>query len=320
MIKFKSPVRNAFVTTLGEKENGEHMYLMGDQTLQTSSKSTETTPAATSANAATQVQTIAELKPTEPASEEAKIEASKAPVIHELQASFVRDTIADGTVLAPGVPFRQVWTVRNPGPSAWPAGCSVRFTGGDGMFNVDSNRPSSSSDIVRATESNVVDRAVEVGEEIDFAILMKTPENEGRVISYWRLKVADGVSFGHKLWCDVTVRIPDPVSDLETTTKDAGEVPTTKPIEDVAVVGREEPKEETQSQMIFPELDKESPVSSTHEAQTTPAVLITDEAEWPDVESLDLAGDESDDFLSDEEYEFLNASDDERMEALNGRK
>lgn len=328
-------MKNVSVTTLGEKENGEQMYPMGDQLPptsdhlpQTSSKSTETTPAAKSANAATQVQTIqvqtiAELKPTETIKEEAATEAIKLPSVSELQANFVRDTVADGSVLAPGVQFEQVWTLRNPGPHAWPAGCSVRFIGGDAMFNVDSNHPSSSSDIVKATESNVIDHVVEVGEEVDFAVLMRTPEHEGKGISYWRLKAADGVPFGHKLWCDVTVRAPKtarcyPCAMTEHI-EDIGE-----PLKDVQVK-----EEESQSQMIFPKLDKESPVSSTHEAETiaadapaAPAAVTAEEKELlDDVESLGLDDDESDDgFLTDEEYEMLNASDDEFLEALNGKK
>lgn len=327
-------MKNVSVTTLGEKENGEQLIPMGDHIPQTSSKSTETTPAVKSANAATQVQTIqvqtvAELKPTEPIKEKETTEAVKIPAVSELQANFVRDTIADGSVLRPGIQFQQVWTLRNPGPHAWPAGCSVRFIGGDAMFNVDSNHPSSSSDIVKATESNIIDRAVEVGEEVDFAVLMRTPEHEGKGISYWRLKAPDGVPFGHKLWCDVTVRAPrtllsDPCATTEHI-EDISKPVTREEIKDVKVK-----EEESQSQMIFPKLDKESPVSSTHEAQSTPpapvavatAVTAEEKELLDDVESLGLDDDETDDdgFLTDEEYEMLNASDDEFMEALNGKK
>lgn len=333
-------MKNVSVTTLGEKENGEQMYPMGDQLPpisdhlpQTSSKSTETTPAAKSANAATQVQTIhvqtiAELKPTETIKEEAATEAVKLPSVSELQANFVRDTVADGSVLAPGVQFEQVWTLRNPGPHAWPAGCSVRFIGGDAMFNVDSNHPSSSSDIVKATESNVIDRVVEVGEEVDFAVLMRTPEHEGKGISYWRLKAADGVPFGHKLWCDVTVRAPKTVRCYPCAMTEHIE-DIHKPVTDEEVKDVQVKEEESHSQMIFPKLDKESPVSSTHEAEAiaadapaAPATVTAEEKELlDDVESLGLDDDESDDgFLTDEEYEMLNASDDEFLEALNGKK
>lgn len=313
LIKFKTPVKNVSVTTMGEKENGEHMYTMGDQPPQTTSKSTETTPPAKSTNAATQVQTVAEVKPTEPAKEEPE------PQIKDFQARFVRDTIADGTVLAPGIQFTQVWTLRNSGAHAWPAGCSVRFTGGDVMFNLDTKRPSSIRDLIKAAESNVIGRTVEVGEEVDFAVKMRAPEQPGRVISYWRLKDADGSVLGDNLWCEIVVDAPQPHSDPEIKTVH---------IEDVAVEANEDVAEEanakeSESQMIFPTLDKESPVSSAHEAQTGSAVGSAQEKElFEEMENLGLddVGENEDEFLSEEEYELLDMNDAEAPMAINGRK
>lgn len=316
LIKFKSPVGTAHVTTLGEKQNGEYMYRLGDQKPQTSSKSTETTPAARSANAATQVQTIAEFKPTELATHtskeevkpEAKPEAPKTSVTSKLDSRFVKDTIVDGTILAPGIPFTQVWTVRNPGPKAWPAGCYAHFICGDFMFNIDSNNPSSSSDLVKASQSKIIDHVVEVGEEAEFTVQLKTPAHEGRATSYWRPKAADGESFGHRLWCDVTVRIPEPEAKMEH-------------VEEGATTEHENVKKEaSHSQMIFPKLEKESPVASVHEADTTPPVDRSEFSEF-DVESLTSDDDESDEaFWTDEEFELLNTSDDDGMEAINGKK
>lgn len=328
LIKFRSPVGTAQVTTLKEKQNREYMCRVGDQKPQTSSKSTETTPAAKSANAATQVQTIADFKPTELASPEMKVEAKpeakpemksevksevksealKTAVISKLDSHFVKDTIIDGTMLAPGIAFTQVWTVRNPGPKAWPAGCYAHFVGGDFMFNIDSNQPSSSSDLAKATQSRVIDHVVEVGEEAEFVVQLKTPEHEGRAISYWRPKGADGESFGHRLWCDVTVRTPTYEIKIDH-------------VEEGAENRHEDVKEEaSHSQMIFPQLEKESPVASVHEAETAPPAGSTQLIDF-DVESLASDDDKSDDgFWTDEEFELLNASDDDGMEAINGKK
>ena len=327
LIKFKTPVRNVSVTTLGEKLNGEQTCAMGDQLPQTSSKATETTPPAASTNATTQVQTIAEVKPTE--SEPAKEPKTKFqnPVIPGLQAHFIRDAVPDGSVFAPSVQFEQVWTLRNPGPYAWPAGCSVRFIGGDIMFNVDPNRPSSVSDIVKSTESNVIDRVVEVGEEIDFNVTMRTPEREGKAISYWRLKAADGLPFGHKLWCDINVCFPEGTEVMTKTVEgvskpeEVEEGIKTEHIEDIAKIVKHEGPEH--SQMIFPKLEKESPVSSTHEAQAAPVPATEVEHQLQeDLETLTLEDESASDngFLTDEEYEMLEASDDEWMEAKNGKK
>lgn len=323
LIKFKTPVRNVSVTTLGEKGNGEQMRTMGDQSPQTSSKSTETTPAAPSANAATQVQTVAEVEPTEPIKEQPKVEATKPIDVPELQAHFIRDTVVDGSCMPPSEQFEQTWTLRNPGPHAWPAGCSVCFIGGDGMLDVDPNHPSHVTQIYKATKSNVIDRVVEVGEEVDFTVKMRTPERQGKAISYWRLKNTAGIPFGHKLWCDVEVKAPEHTVEIE-------ETPKTEHIEDIAthVSVKDEEEQVTESKMIFPKLDKESPVSSTHEAEATtapaaaPSVPASIKDILEDVLSLELDDadtDSEDAFLTDEEYELI-ASDDDMETAKNGKK
>ncbi|KAL9597604.1 MAG: hypothetical protein Q9219_005043 [cf. Caloplaca sp. 3 TL-2023] len=328
LIKFKSPVRNVSVTTLGEKVNGKHFCTMGDQLPpQFSSKATETLPAAPSANAATQVQTVAEVKPTTTREEKPKDEVSTAVLSQELQAHFVHDAIADGSILSPGTQFQQVWTLRNPGPHAWPAGCSVRFVGGDNMFNVDPNHPSSVSDIKNATESNVINRVVEIGEEVEFTVVMRVPERLGKAISYWRLKAADGTPFGHKLWCDIAVARSKPDSEC---------IQQPQPAKDT------KDEESSRDQMIYPKLEKESPVSSTHEAantipkasvatpapsssvaSVTSAVTANEEkGVLEEIENLSLDDNASteDGFLTDEEFEMLDASEDDFAEAANGNQ
>ena len=346
LIKFRSPVRNVSVTTMGEKGNGEVMTTMGDKYKLTSSKSTETTPAASSSNAATQVQTVAEVKPTESVKEEAKKEVVAAPA-PDLQAHFVRDAVPDGSKLTPNKKFIQVWTLRNPGPDAWPAGCSVRNIGGDNMLNVDPNHPTSVSDIAKATESNVLGHPVEVGHEAHFIVMLRTPQREGKAISYWRLKTADGKAFGHKLWCDIDVCTPEPVSvpsvqhvkdigkevksedikgeaipeDIKEAVK-SEDIKMEAKLEEKGVNTGEVKKEVSESQMIFPKLEKESPVSSTHEAQTDLAAAPVEDEErdlLEDVESLGLDDEDTDDgFLTDEDYELVG-SDEEMGEAVNGK-
>ncbi|KAG9627356.1 hypothetical protein KCU64_g18337, partial [Aureobasidium melanogenum] len=92
------------------------------------------------------------------------------------------------------------------GPLSWPAGCSVRFVGGDNMLNIDNTHIAAASDIAEASESNVIGREVLPGEQLPFTVTMKAPAREGKCISYWRLKSADGMPFGHKLWCDIDVK------------------------------------------------------------------------------------------------------------------
>jgi next-to-BRCA1 protein 1 len=314
MIKFRTPVRNVSVTTLGEKGNGERMIQMGDRPPMTKSTATETTPATTSANAATQVHTVAEVKPfDEPVVEDAKENAQAATVtpVADLQAYFIRDSVPDSSQIVADTKFDQVWTLQNPGPLAWPAGCSVRFIGGDAMLNVDTTHPSSVSAIADATESNVIGREVQPGETLDFCVTLKAPDREGKAISYWRLKAANGTPFGHKLWCDIDVVKPCPVSPAKA--EEVEKVEQEKVSETV-----EDVEELHESTMIFPKLDKESPMSSTHEASAAPTITDnTSTAEQElleDVESLELEEEETDDgFLTDEEYDILDASDEEYL-------
>jgi next-to-BRCA1 protein 1 len=324
---------------------------------------------------------------------------------NELDAHFIRDTIKDGSHIAAGMTFVQVWTLRNPGPNAWPAGCSVRHVGGDNMLNLDNTRPLSQSELAEASESNVVGRPVEAGEEISFRVLMKAPSREGTAISYWRLKTADGMGFGHRLWCDIQVVAPPSPSVLpsahpvltengaptypgidrnvmggnqrmeqgppkmlkerelehmlhvqqvrraavmrildarhkaqelalqhaeasasaEGAKRDAKQDSAELPVEEKAVEAQTEAES---SGMIFPQLEKESPESSTHEAlsdksesgedkpgsTTVVASEQSDEEFFEDAESVDIrsfSGDDDEAFMTDEEYDILNASDEE---------
>ena len=303
------------------------MRTMGDKApmnvLRQSSKSTETTPAAPSANAATQVQTVAEVKPTEAGYGEQKVGTDASAASPELKAIFVRDMIPDGSIMRPSQRFCQSWTLRNPGPQAWPKGCCVCYIGGDSMLDIDPCHPSHVDQMYKATKSNTIERAVEVGEEVEFNVYLRTPERKGKAISYWRLKDATGLPFGHKLWCDVEVRSPETVAKAEDQVK-------TEHVEDISkhATVEDEDSEERENKMIFPKLDKESPVSSAHEAEAMAAAapvapLGTEDKEMlEDVESLELDDETDSDegFLTDEEYELIASDDEERETAKNGKK
>jgi len=207
------------------------MPVMGDRVARgrTTSKSTETTPSQ-SANAATQVQTVADLQPTEPVKAE-EVEEEKLPEIkaeeakelpaaavpEELVAYFVRDIITDGTVLPPNNVFEQTWYLRNGGNTSWPAGCAVKFIGGDNMCDIDSQHPASVHELVSftAAESTTCSTEVAPGQEAGFTVLMRTPSRAGNFISYWRLTDPDGNKFGHRLWCEIQVVEPAPAVKKE---------------------------------------------------------------------------------------------------------
>jgi len=328
LIKFKTPVRNVSVTTVGDHDNGQVMPVMGDRRPSTLSRSTETAPPI-STNAATQVRTVADLFPTEPKAEEPEatravdllsesklipevkpvveaklIDETKPVVEDDLIAHFVRDTVPDGTILQANSVFEQTWVMRNDGTTAWPAGCTVKFVGGDNMCAVDPEHPASVHELVSAAESTTCYTEVAPGQEFGFTVLMRTPNRPGKVISYWRLTGPSGDKFGHRLWCDVNVS-PAPAVKAEPKKESIEESEELKDFKDVE-----------SSQMIFPKLENESPVSSVHQdvpttAASTAASELTDE-EFESAGSFE--DDETEDgFLTDEEYDILDASDEEYL-------
>jgi next to BRCA1 gene 1 protein len=151
---------------------------------------------------------VVEASSSKAAQDDKAVQDDKTVKTAELAAYFICDTVKDGSIVPAGSLFLQTWTLKNPGPLEWPAGCRVRYVGGDHMFNIDDSRPSPSIDISKATSSNVINRVVKVDEEVSFRVVMKAPKREGTSISYWRLKDPNGVPFGHRLWCHITVRKP----------------------------------------------------------------------------------------------------------------
>ncbi|OXV06327.1 hypothetical protein Egran_05905 [Elaphomyces granulatus] len=239
------------------------------------------------------------------------------------QAFFIRETVPDGTKFLPNHVFQQTWTLYNPGPLPWIPGSSVRFVGGDSMFNVDTDRPSSISSITAAMESNVLSDLVMPGEKADFSVTLKTPQREGTAISYWRLKNPDGIPFGHKLWCDIQVRMDAAESAKDEPAESASEntIEIKEPQDQRAQSDVKQELQLTDSVMVFPKLEKESPLSRSEVAlsdpvpvaPSAPSLSNMDEQDiLEDVESLALEDvDSADGFLTDEEYDILDASDQE---------
>lgn len=318
LVKLKMPVRHVSISTINEDIPMGPVNTLGDR-IQKSASTQANAPSQPNERPVEQTESTPEVK---------QPEVSVAPVSDrtaEHQAFYVRDTVSDGTTMSPNMPFRQTWTLYNPGPIAWPAGSDVRFVGGDTMFNVDSERPSSLQSVAAAMQSNKLSAPLEPGQSADFSVLLRSPSREGSAISYWRLKLPNGMPFGHRLWCDIRVR-PEPEPEYEPAQK--GEQEHEKQAEQAAA-GEEKPEsgesEQRESRMIFPTLDKESPESSIHEAAAAPqpapsASSTTNNTELDYLTITDaLSSDEHDEsidgFLTDEEYDVLDASDQEYLEA-----
>ncbi|KAH8147898.1 uncharacterized protein LAJ45_07999 [Morchella importuna] len=294
LIKLKSPIRNVHVTTL--EPDSQNSRVMGDG---------HYNPPASTSNAATQVQTVVDVKPTEeyvPAPESSvgepehieHVEEEKEKPEEPLQANFISEVIQDGAIMVAGSNFSQTWQLVNSGPTCWPAGVQPQFTAGDYMFEPES---------INATK---IEHDVAFGETVSFTVNLKAPLHANRRhISYWRLTAPDGTRFGSKLWCDIQV---------------------------VEAPKIEEPKVEEPKQMIFPRLPVESPVASVEDlssassakievdAVSVPAVSVTsgdtrslpeDSDDGLDINSI---ADDLDSFLTDDEYDVLDASDEEAFQ------
>lgn len=312
LIKIKVPIRSVSISTIHESNNGHEVAQLGDR--RSAKHAATETNRTTSTNAATQVQTVAEVRPADDsASTFSTLKGSDIdkPAFTDLQAWYESDSTPDGSNFGPNRFVSQSWTLRNPGPETWPAGCTVQYIGGDDMRNLDALHPSSVSSMDVANRSNVLEDRLEPGKTAIFTVLLKSPAREGRYISYWRLKTPDGMPFGHKLWVDINVKD----TSIELPIRVVPAVESKK----ATVVDEEDVDQDQQSStMIFPTLDKESPVSSIHNvAENAPeaASIKTEEHDLlDDVESLEL--EESDDgFLTDEEYDVLDASDEDFLDA-----
>ncbi|ORY57287.1 uncharacterized protein BCR38DRAFT_450101 [Pseudomassariella vexata] len=333
LIKFRTPVRHVSVTTTGEHVDGQVLPAMGDRSprQRTSHRSTETesVPSLRDTIAVNSVQTVVDVKPEpqQPAdTTEAEPEVEKEvlkPTVEvptpDLIAIFKHDTVLDGTVMPPNHTFEQTWVLKNEGRAAWPAGCKVKFVGGDWMGAVDPTHPAGLHELVSASESTVCYNQLQPGQEFPFTVLMRTPDHEGTFISHWRLTTSDGVKFGHKLWCEVKVQAAPKVKEaaiLDSKVPDMGK-----------------------SQMIIPKLDHESPAASMYvhktepeaELETTETTETTEtdtlalsnrdnEDEYEDCAEDDAWAEESDDgFMTDEEYDILDASDEEYLSELQNK-
>jgi len=260
--------------------------------------------------------------------------ARKPQTAPKLEAIYVDDSVADGSRIYAGTTITQSWTLANPGPLAWPRGSRLHYVGGDNMLNIDKQNMGSVKAIELASTSNWTAIETPSGGEYTFTVVLKAPGRAGRAVSYWRLHSPEGKAFGHRLWCDVEI-VEDPVPAYETL-----ETAPAATFEESAAPE----KAQAESQMIFPQLEKESPSSSQHASElescdksnaslpttaakqkevipASPSVMVSEghdgEIIVDEIDSLSIEEDETTDdgFLTDEEYEIL----DEDYEEITGK-
>ncbi|CCX07078.1 hypothetical protein FPQ18DRAFT_309915 [Pyronema domesticum] len=304
LIKFRTPIRNVLVTSTDDSNT-----VMGDVVTYQNMYKVEEPQAAPVAtmNTATQVQTVAETKPTEEEIVEPTPIVEKTPITTEVvlpvreavaaveipaekevvptkpsySAKFLGESIPDGTEVVVGQNFLKTWYMHNNGDVAWPVGCTVKFVGGDYMF-------------LKENEAHLCptynSRQVAAGEVWSFSVELSAPwPAGGKYISYWRVVAPDGTLFGDNIWINITaVEGAAPVIETSVAEKqedERSEVCSNESVIDVDSVKTEsvkaesvksEPEEEliasqASSQMVFPKLPVESPVQSVIEEVTVQA-------------------------------------------------
>lgn len=221
LIKFNTMVRDVSISTVAESSNGQELHKYGDREPHGLFRqpSVATLPPYTAADPlggqtintpkiSSKPETTSNVTSKSNSMHEAEREMGSARphLSFDLDARFEADSVPDGTVLTPGKLFVQTWTMHNPGPLQWPTGCSLRFTGGDHMLNLDRARPNTFATMSRAQESNRTVRQIPQGQKASFCVSLRAPAQDGKFVSYWRMIAPDGTPFGHKVWCDIQVK------------------------------------------------------------------------------------------------------------------
>ncbi len=106
-----------------------------------------------------------------------------------LDARFVAATIADLTMVRPGQPFVQTWTLENNGTQPWPEGSSLVRIGREAMSSPES----------------VLLPPAEPGAQGEVSVPFVAPMAAGSCTSTWQPATADGTRFGDPVWVTVFV-------------------------------------------------------------------------------------------------------------------
>ncbi|KAL6882559.1 hypothetical protein ACP4OV_011249 [Aristida adscensionis] len=119
------------------------------------------------------------------------------PVKLKPDCCFVKDvTVPDGTLMAPSTLFTKIWRMRNSGPTIWPFGTQLTWVGGDQFAHQCSAKLAISMN------------GLPVNQEIDVAVDFVAPGKPGRYISYWKMALPSGQTFGQRAWVHIQVEQP----------------------------------------------------------------------------------------------------------------
>lgn len=105
---------------------------------------------------------------------------SDTPTLPCDKATFVSETIPDGTDFAPSAAFTKTWRVRNTGTCTWNTSYAIVFDHGDSLS---------------APAAVAFPGVVAPGQEVDLSLNMFAPAAPGTYESFWKFRNASGVIF-----------------------------------------------------------------------------------------------------------------------------
>ena len=118
-------------------------------------------------------------------------------------ASFVSETIPDGTITSPGSVFTKTWRIKNTGTCAWDTTWKWVFVSGDMMGG--------------ATYYNFPGSAAP-GDTVEVPVVLTAPTVGGTYRGYWEVKSPWGLAFGdsgsgNAFWVDIVVGSGTPANN-----------------------------------------------------------------------------------------------------------
>jgi hypothetical protein len=117
------------------------------------------------------------------------------------KASFVSETIVDGTIFQPGSQFTKTWEIKNTSTCTWDTNYKIVYWGGDNMLG-------------GATYYNLP-QSVSPGATVPISLQLTAPVTDGNYTSKWALQTPDNIVFGVGEYSNVPFTVKIVVSSLD---------------------------------------------------------------------------------------------------------
>jgi len=116
-----------------------------------------------------------------------------------VSASYVSETIPDGTIMQPGETFWKSWTIKNEGTCTWDSSYTFVYESGDLMGGL---------------QEYPLSEVVPPGDQVDISIFLKAPSTNGNYKGNWKILSPWGGTFGvgsydTPLWVQINVNDSD---------------------------------------------------------------------------------------------------------------